>query len=130
MKLSQLIACQMFTVDNANMATEQSRANYSRAVETINKLCEDHMPSGSGFDNGTRLDFDESTPSKLVFHTDFHHMDEHGGYSHWSSWEVTVEASLAFGITVETMSLDDESDPEDGAYVSSAFHEALMKEIR
>ena len=35
----------------------------------------EHLPSGAGLDNGTRLDKDASKPpTKLVFNTSFHHM--------------------------------------------------------
>jgi hypothetical protein len=36
--------------------------------ERILKLVSDHMPSGSGIDNGTKIDLDASTGEKLVFH--------------------------------------------------------------
>lgn len=52
------------------------------------------MPSGSGFDAGTRLDEDKTNDSRLVFTTAFHHMDEHGTYAGWTEHTVTVRASL------------------------------------
>lgn len=48
------------------------------------------MPSGSGIDCGTKLDFEKSTPIKLVFTFDYHHMNEGGYYCGWSSHKLIV----------------------------------------
>ena len=58
-------------------------------TETINKLVE-LLPSGSGFDNGTKIDLDASHAEKLVLETSFHHMDDMGGYDGWTEHTVTV----------------------------------------
>lgn len=47
-------------------------------------------PSGSGIDNGTRLDIDASSDSKLVFTCAFHHMNEVGMYDRWTFHRLTV----------------------------------------
>lgn len=57
----------------------------------IRLLVKNHMPSGSGFDNGTSIDLEKSTVDKLVFHTSFHHMNEHGYYDGWTDHTVTVK---------------------------------------
>lgn len=68
--------------------------------EAIYTLLREHMPSGSGFDSGTMLDWDESTPERLVFSTSYHHMDPHGGYDGWTEHQVIVTPSLLFGVNV------------------------------
>jgi hypothetical protein len=50
---------------------------------TILSLVKDNLPSGSGFDSGTKIDLDASHGERLVFFTDFHHMDESGFYDGW-----------------------------------------------
>ena len=55
------------------------------------------MPSGSGFDSGTKFDFDKSTPNKLVFQTSYHHMNQNGYYDGWTEHTITVTPSLQFG---------------------------------
>src|SRR5215467_7223342 len=50
----------------------------------IEYITENFMPSGSGFDRGTKFDFDSSHAERLVFDTNFHHMDEHGYYTGWT----------------------------------------------
>lgn len=72
----------------------------ARHTDKASGLVREHLPSGSGFDSGTSLDWDHSTAEKLVFRTSFHHMDEHGFYDGWTDHSVTVRASLLYGITV------------------------------
>ena len=68
----------------------------------IVELCRDYLPSGSGFDGGCTLDFENSNPDKLVFFALFHHMNEGGFYDGWTDYRVTVRASLvhAFDIRI------------------------------
>ena len=49
-----------------------------------------HGPSGSGLDAGTHLFVDTCRANKLVFTTDFHHMNEHGYYDGWTQHKVIV----------------------------------------
>lgn len=66
---------------------------------TIDALIKKHMPSGSGFDSGTKLHF-SSSPEKLVFKTSFHHMNDAGSYDGWTSHTITVKPSLVHGFTL------------------------------
>lgn len=52
------------------------------------------LPSGSGIDNGSKIDIDRSTEDSLWFTTAFHHMDEQGSYNGWT--EHTVHVTPAF----------------------------------
>ena len=72
----------------------------ARHQEKIEELCENRLPSGSGFDAGVLLDFDTSRTDRLVFVTSFHHMDDGGGYCGRSDHNVIVKPSLAFGYTL------------------------------
>jgi hypothetical protein len=69
--------------------------------QDIIRIVENKMPSGSGFDNGTGLNWDKSTPEKLVFETSFHHMNENGMYDGWTAHTVTVTPSLQFGFNLK-----------------------------
>jgi hypothetical protein len=91
-------------------------------AQRINKLVADHMPSGSGFDNGTRLDLDASTPSKLVFDTAFHHMDQHGYYDGWTEHRIIVTPSLtsAFDLRITGVNRGQIKD-----LIHDAMHHAL-----
>jgi len=65
-------------------------------TDTIETLVKNFMPSGSGIDSGTKIDLDQSTSEKLVFHFGFHHMDENGMYDGWTDHKLTVTPSLQF----------------------------------
>lgn len=64
--------------------------------DTIESLTKEHMPSGSGFDDGTTFNFDESNENKLVFNTSFHHMNFHGFYVGWTEHKVVVVPDFRF----------------------------------
>jgi hypothetical protein len=69
-------------------------ARHEETIEELTKL----LPSGSGIDSGITFDFDKSNGEKLVFHFDFHHMDENGFYDGWTNHSLTVRPSLVHGI--------------------------------
>lgn len=68
--------------------------------EYLDSLIRD-LPSGSGWDIGTRLDWDESTSQKLIFHGSFHHMSETGMYSGWTDHKIIVRPCLLFDFVVD-----------------------------
>ncbi len=61
-----------------------------RWLARLNNIAKNRLPSGSGFDNGTTIDMQTSTPVKIVFDTSFHHMDGYGSYDGWTEHEVIV----------------------------------------
>lgn len=73
---------------------------FDRWTEKAEILTREHLPSGSGFDAGTKLDLDRSSGELLVFTTSYHHMDKHGGYDGWTEHTVRVRGSLMHGFTV------------------------------
>ncbi len=83
-----------------NMEWEEKHA------QRLEKLCAEHLPSGSGLDNGSHLDLAKSNSEKLVIAASFHHMDEHGFYDGWTRHTITVKASLAHGIQVSVSGAD------------------------
>ena len=70
---------------------------FDRHVQTIEEICRNHAPHGSGFDSGTTFDFNASKPERLVFNTSYHHMNEGGYYDGWTEHQVVVTPSLLFG---------------------------------
>lgn len=98
---------------------------FDRHKEDADKLVSQHMPSGSGFDTGTKLDWDKSTADKLVFTTAFHHMNDTGMYDGWTEHTVTVRASLSFGFAL-TISGRNRNDIKD--YIADCFYQALRAE--
>lgn len=102
--------------DNSEWAKEHK--NY------IEKIVKNQMPSGAGFDSGTRFNFDESTPDKLVFNTSFHHMDENGCYSGWTDHKVVVKPSLSrnFDLKISGRNYKDIKE-----YIADIFDDTLNK---
>ena len=109
-----------------NCAESGSVEGFEKHKARIRHLVTHFMPSGSGFDCGTQLDLDESTPEKLVFYTDFHHMNEAGYYDGWTEHRITVRPSLAFGFTL-TISGKNRNEIKD--YIHQVFDCALNEEI-
>lgn len=97
-----------------------------RHADTIETICKDYLPGGSGFDAGTKLDMDASKPDKLVFLTSFHHMDEAGGYDGWTEHRVTVRPSLIHDFVL-TISGRDRNDIKD--YIAECFSVALRVDV-
>ena len=87
------------------------------AIEMAEYISAEILPSGSGFNGGTRFDIDKSTTDKLVFHTSYHHMSEHGYYTKWTDHTVTVTPSFrGFNIKVSGRNHNDIKD-----YISQTF---------
>lgn len=80
------------------------------------------MPSGSGIDSGTKLDYGRSTPDKLVFTMSFHHMNDSGMYDGWTDHSITVKPSLVYGIEIG-ISGRNRNDIKD--YLGDTYHAAL-----
>lgn len=102
---------------------------------TINQLCKDFMPSGSGVDCGTEFDWDassterqlkDSIPARLVFSFSYHHMNENGMYEGWTSHKATVKPCLVFGYKL-AISGPDKNGIKD--YLYDLFSHALDTEL-
>ncbi len=119
-KIYQMISSLLAAINNC-----EKMGNYEWEVihhEKIEKIVSDHLPSGSGFDGGTSLNFDLSKPERLVFDTAFHHMDSNGYYCGWSHHQVVVKPSLAFGKELRITGLN-RNDIKD--YIHEVFDHAL-----
>lgn len=109
-----------------NCAKSGNSEWHAKHSVTLVKLVKESMPSGAGFDAGTRLD-NNSTPEKLVFRTSFHHMNETGMYDGWTEHNVTVRASLVHGLSL-SISGRDRNGIKD--YIAETFELALSAEVR
>lgn len=61
-----------------------------RHEDRANAIIADYMPSGSGFDTGTKLDWDKTRRDRIVLRTSFHHMAASGMYDGWTGHSVIV----------------------------------------
>lgn len=79
------------------------------------------MPRGSGIDDYPKLDFEKSTPNKLVFEFGYHHMSEHGYYDGWTEHVLTVTPSFdGFDLKISGKDRNQIKD-----YLYDCFHCAL-----
>lgn len=76
-----------------------------RHSERLDNIIRDYLPSGGGWDQGTRLE-PQSTPEKLVFGGAFHHLNDLGSYAGWSEHKIIVTPSLAYGFHLEVTGAD------------------------
>lgn len=118
MKTYQIIAHALDTLKGS--AVDHIKAAWQERLEKALET----MPSGSGFDHGTKLD-DSSTPDRLVFLTAFHHMTEHGYYSGWTEHKVIVIPDFVHGIALRVTGRDRN---EIKGYIAETFQHALTCE--
>lgn len=121
--LYQIIAHLLQAIEYCNKNNNHEWAEQHRA--NIVELVEAHMPSGSGFDAGFSLMFSESTPEKLMFKMEFHHMDENGYYTGWTHHVVTVKPSLVHEFTI---TISGRNTNNIKAYISELLYAVLKKE--
>lgn len=128
-ELSGLIEARLNRIavrDGIASGDRESAADWANTHEdTIERLVRDFMPSGSGFDSGTKIDLDKSHADKLVFTTSYHHMNDGGYYSGWTEHTVTVTPSLQhdFSLRVSGRNRNDVKD-----YMHETFDHALRSD--
>lgn len=110
----------------ANCVHSNNQEWQQKHTETARQLVADFMPSGSGVDCGTKLNFDESKPDKLVFNFSFHHMNESGMYDGWTEHKAIVTPSLQFGFRIRITGKDRNEIKE---YLYDTFNFALEQVI-
>ena len=101
--MNRTLVSQISSLVTARHNCEQSSNHewHIKHTKTILTLVQ-QLPSGSGWDNGTRIDLARSTPEHLVFYGSFHHMNDGGYYDGWTDeYEIHVRPSLAFGIDLK-----------------------------
>ena len=99
---------------------------HAKHEQRANTLCLDYMPSGSGIDSGTKIDWRKTTPEKLVFFASFHHMDEYGFYDGGTNHIVTVKPSLFHDLFI-TISGKNRNNVKD--LLADIFDYALSQEV-
>ena len=98
----------------------------SRHGDAINHLVNVYMPSGSGIDSGTTLDFGRSKPNRLVFTAPYHHMNDGGMYDGWTDYDIIVTPDLSFGFNLRITGRDRNQIKD---YLGDTFAKALRQDI-
>lgn len=89
---------------------------------TNRELAKEYLPSGSGFDAGSRIF--EVTPYKITIETDFHHMDENGYYDGWTTHKVKAYSTFD-GNEIIVTGKDRNQIKE---YIADTFHYVLFEQ--
>jgi hypothetical protein len=59
------------------------------------------LPNGLGFDTGIEFDWEKSTPLKLVFNFEYHHLNENGYYDGWTQHKLTITPTFgSYGMRI------------------------------
>lgn len=82
-------------------------------------------PSGSGIDCGTKFILEKSGREKLVFASDYHHMNEGGYYDGWTSHLVIVTYNL-FGLNIRVTGRN-RNDIKD--YLSDLYYHWVTEDV-
>lgn len=116
----------------ANAAEVFNSKHYNKTIwqnhwETpVEEIMENLAPSGSGFDNGTTFEIDQSSRKKLIFTTAYHHMNEAGYYTEWTYHTVTVVPDLLLDFEI---SVSGKNHNEIKPYIEEQFHYFLTMDI-
>ena len=102
-----------------------TRHTNSDIIKEAEYYVSQYLPSGSGFNGGSRLDTDKTTHEKLVFATSFQHMNDHGYYTRWTEHTVTVTPSF-FGLNIKVSGRNHRDIKE---YVAECFEHVLNEEV-
>lgn len=92
----------------------------------LEQMAADLLPSGSGIDNGTSINLEQSRPERIVLDTAFHHMDQGGGYDGWTEHQVIITASLVHGLSLRITGRN-RNDIKD--YLYDAFDNVLSADV-
>lgn len=99
---------------------------FEKHGDAIDELVRDHLPYGSGFDNGVTFDNVRSRGDRLVFNTAFHHMDENGMYDGWTDHSVIVTPSFIGGFDVRVTGRNHNDIKE---YIAETFAQRLNETV-
>lgn len=93
-----------------------------RHLARAEQLVKAFLPSGSGWDLGTKLNTESYSVSLIRLYGEFHHMDDHGGYDGWTAHDVLVTPSLVneFDLKITGRNRNDVKD-----YLHELFDAAL-----
>jgi hypothetical protein len=100
-----------------------------KVVTSIDDLCREFLPSGSGFNNGTQWvepDHWDTKPSIVKLKTAFHHMNETGCYDGWTDHQVKFWSTLGGSLDLVVTGKDRNGIKD---YIGDTFHDALCVNV-
>jgi len=120
MPLYQLIAR---AGDAARSCAEHGNSEWQQVWEELLAQCEELLPSGSGFDAGTQIEY--AGANKIVLKTAYHHMID-GYYDGWTEHVVTVTPNLVHGFDLKISGRNKHDVKE---YIAEVFYDVLRSEV-
>lgn len=121
----KLLYQQIASLINAYKTTDNNEW-FVRFEDRLEWIAKNVLPSGSGIDNGTKIDLDKSTSEKIVLEFGFHHMDEGGYYDGWTEHTAVIRPSLALGIDLKITGCDRNQIKD---YLHETYHYVLTSEF-
>lgn len=107
-------------------AEGQDRSRWiARHGETLDAL-DALLPSGSGCDNGSKVDRSRPLSKGLLIETAFHHLSTHGFYTGWTDHKITFHPTLYGGPTIK-VSGRDRNEIKD--YLGDVFYHTLTSNL-
>jgi hypothetical protein len=113
--ISESIQARANCIKSKNLEWKVKHESHLRLMQKEN------LPSGAGIDNGSKIDLDASTGSKIVILFDYHHMTE-GMYDGWTHHKAIIRPAFE-GLDV-TITGPNRNDVKD--YLHDVFYTALM----
>jgi len=94
--------------------------------QKLERIAKNLLPSGSGFDCGTKIDIDKSKDDKIILTTSYHHMNDVGMYDGWNDYVITLKPSLVFDFELKIKGVN-RNDIKN--YMYEYFQDVLSQEI-
>jgi len=84
-------------IKGAKECKEDYKQPHLDKIDELIKL----LPHGSGIDAGIQLMLELSNENKIVFHFEFHHMNDNGYYINWTGHNLTLTPSFLNGFNIK-----------------------------
>lgn len=114
----------------ANCIENDNHCWVSKHENRIDDLLQ-QLPSGSGIDYGTFLDYERSTQEKIVLYSSYHVMNDDGYYTGIIDYRVIITASLLSGIDINIVGNFSSNSDAYGVkdYLIDLYGDALLRGV-
>lgn len=109
--------------DALDYCAKRGSEEWVQVWEDLLAQCEELLPSGSGFDAGTKIEY--ASASKIVLKTAYHHMID-GYYDEWTEHVITVLPNFMYDFDLKIGGRNKNDIKE---YIADVFYEALRREV-
>ena len=110
--------------DAAIYCAKRGSEEWLQVWEDLLAQCEELLPSGSGFDAGTKIE--SASASKIVLKTAYHHMNECGYYDGWTEHVIVVVPNFMYELDLKIGGRNKNNVKE---YIADVFYEVLRREV-